>query len=108
MSDYLKRVEQQAETDARDADVTANVVVCGGPPGETVSMHAALGARAGVWRWCVLCRLLEWLVQRGHCEKTLDPNYVMPWWVYVRAALAFAAVTALAVGGVAWAAWALF
>ena len=87
---YLTRIERQLQTDARDADVTIGVVVLDNPAGETVSMRAALGAKAGKWQWCLFCRLLDVLVQRGHCAATLDPNAVTPWWVWVRAMLAFA------------------
>jgi hypothetical protein len=107
MSTYLDRVAEQTETDARDADVTANVVVCGGAPSQALSTHVALGAKAGVWRWCVLCRLLDWLVQRGHCELVLAPDYVAPRWVYVRAGVAFLAATLAGVAAARWVALAL-
>lgn len=93
MTDYLDRLAQQAKTDARDYDVTANVLT-GGEPGQTLSMRAALGARAGIWRWCVLCRLLDVLVQRNHCAETLGPSAVVPVSVYWRAGLCFAVATA--------------
>jgi hypothetical protein len=99
---WLKNVETQIETDARDADATAGVVVLDNPAGMTVSLRAALGARSGEWRWCLFCRLLDVLVQRGHCEATLDPNAPVPWWVYSRAAVAFLAATLLALAALHW------
>lgn len=42
----------------------------GGDPDETISSRAARGARLGIWRYCVLCRLLD-LIDRGHCERSV-------------------------------------
>lgn len=102
LRDQLTRNVNDAKPVLRDYDVTANVLT-GGEPGQTLSTRAALGARAGIWRWCVLCRLLSWLVQRDHCEQTLDPNATVPASVYWRAGLCFAVATlaVLGVGGVA-------
>ncbi len=98
---WLSNLGRQIETDARDADVTYSVLL-GGRVGQTLSMRAALGARDGKPGWCVLCALLSVLVQRRHCEVTLDGG-PMGWTVYVRAAICFAAATAVVV----WGAWAL-
>ncbi len=101
MMHWFSRVERQVETDARDADVTYSVLL-GGRVGQTLSMRAARGARDGKPGWCALCALLSVLVQRRHCQVTLDGG-PMGWTVYVRAAVCFAAATALA----AWGVWAL-
>ncbi len=90
-------VSQDAKPLLRDYDVLANVAT-DGEAGETVSMRAALGERKGLWRWCVMCRLLDVFVQRNHCEQTLDPTAVVPASVYWRAGLCFALATAAAIG----------
>lgn len=87
---------QDAKPALRDGDVTINVAT-GGVIGQTVSMRAALGARQGIWRWCLFCRLLDVLVQRNHCAQTLDPNAVVPTSVYWRAALSFGGAAVLIV-----------
>ena len=77
-------------------------VLCGGPLGMTVSMRAALAAEQGK-RWAVwLCAVLSVLVQPHHCSDTLSPT-PSPWFVYVRAGIAFA-VAIGAIGAMAWAA----
>ena len=86
---WLTNVETQIETDARDADCTADVLT-GGPAGETVSVRAALSRNAGEWQGCLMCWFLNWAVQRGHCDKVLT-DAPTPWWVYPRAALTFVA-----------------
>lgn len=94
---YWQRLKDQLRRDARDYDVSANVAL-GGEVDQTLSMRAALGQRAGIWRWCVLCRLLDVLVQRNHCAETLDPAAVVPASVYWRAGLCFAVATMAVLG----------
>jgi hypothetical protein len=53
-------------------DSLLNVALLDGEIGETISEHAAMSAHAGK-RWaCVLCRALNVLVQRKHCDKVLS------------------------------------
>lgn len=54
------------------ADQTLNAAL-GGSEDETISSRAGKGARAGVWHWCVLCRLLDWL-DPGHCRKSIEAD----------------------------------
>lgn len=49
----------------------------GGSPDETISSRAGKGMRAGVWRWCILCRLLDW-VDPGHCQNAIEPDEGKP------------------------------
>lgn len=45
----------------------------GGDPDETISSRAGKAMREGK-RWgCMLCRFLD-LFQRGHCDKSIEPN----------------------------------
>lgn len=53
-------------------DQFANTVM-GGYPDETISSRAAKAARGGR-RWgCLLCRMLD-RIDRGHCEKNIEPD----------------------------------
>jgi len=54
------------------ADQTLNAAI-GGSEDETISSRAGKGARRGVWRYCMLCRLLD-LVDPGHCERSIEPD----------------------------------
>lgn len=54
------------------ADQTLNAAI-GGSEDETISSRAGKGARRGVWRYCLLCRLLD-LVDPGHCERSIEPD----------------------------------
>ncbi len=108
MSDYATKLQTQINDDlkdaaavARDADVTIGVAALDNPVGETVSMRAALGQKAGIWYWCVFCRVLSVLVQKGHCDAVLT-NAPTPWWVYVRAGAAFLAVPLILAGLLWW------
>ena len=47
-------------------------VLLGGLPGQTFSMRAAVARQSGrVWG-CVMCAMLAALIQREHCQKTLE------------------------------------
>ena len=96
MTSYLSRL-RTATADlgaaavplGRQIDIWFNVTALGGRPGQTVSEHAAEDAAAGQ-RWaCVLCQLLNIVVQPKHCQVTLDPNGVTPLSADARAAGAF-------------------
>ncbi|WP_054285752.1 hypothetical protein [Gulbenkiania mobilis] len=52
------------------ADQTLNAAL-GGSEDETISSRAGKGAKRGVWRYCLLCRLLD-LVDPGHCDRSLE------------------------------------
>lgn len=52
------------------ADQTLNAAI-GGNEDETISSRAGKGARRGVWRYCLLCRLLD-VVDPGHCERSIE------------------------------------
>lgn len=54
------------------ADQTLNAAL-GGSEDETISSRAGKGARAGVWHWCLLCRLLGW-IDPGHCERSIEAD----------------------------------
>lgn len=54
------------------ADQTLNAAI-GGSEDETISSRAGKGARRGIWRYCLLCRLLD-LVDPGHCERSIEPD----------------------------------
>lgn len=43
--------------------------ITGGSDKETVSSRAYRGAVEGNWRWCLLCRILNW-IDRDHCKKS--------------------------------------
>ena len=49
----------------------------GGSEDETISSRAGKGARAGIWRWCVLCWMLD-RIDPGHCEKSIEPDEGKP------------------------------
>ena len=52
-------------------DELLNVVAFDGKYNQTLSVHAAIAARQHK-RWgCILCKMLSWMVQKDHCEKTL-------------------------------------
>lgn len=40
----------------------------GGSEDETVSSRAARGRDQGIWRWCLLCKLLD-AIDPGHCDR---------------------------------------
>ena len=52
-------------------DVFLNVLFLNGYPGESISRHAAGGARDGKRGWCLLCRWFSLTVETDHCAKTL-------------------------------------
>jgi hypothetical protein len=54
------------------ADQTLNAAI-GGNEDETISSRAGKGAREGIWRYCMLCRLLN-LIDPNHCEKSIEPD----------------------------------
>lgn len=68
---------------------TAINVLTGGDLDQTVSMRAALAQRAGKTWGCAFCRVLSILVQRDHCADQFTDTQA-PWFVYVRAGIAFA------------------
>ncbi|WP_199489740.1 hypothetical protein [Microvirgula sp. AG722] len=43
----------------------------GGSEDETISSRAGRGARRGIYRWCLLCRLLD-RIDPGHCERSIE------------------------------------
>jgi len=86
---YGSRVGGATEGLGETFDKWCNAVFWGGSPDQTVSEHAALDARAGLWPGCILCAVLAVLVQWQHCSKTLDPNASTPTSAYVRAGLCF-------------------
>ena len=47
---------------------------CHAKHGETVSLQAARAQKDGRLWGCVLCRVLDRLVERGHCTMALDPD----------------------------------
>jgi len=54
------------------ADQTLNAAM-GGSEDETISSRAGKGAKQGVWRYCLLCRLLE-QIDPGHCARSIEPD----------------------------------
>lgn len=52
------------------ADQTLNAAI-GGSEDESISSRAGRGARLGIYRWCLLCRLLD-RIDPGHCEKSIE------------------------------------
>ena len=84
----------------QEFDIACNVLL-GGDLGMTVSMRCALAALAGK-HWAVVARaVLSRIVQRNHCTATLSST-PSPWFVYLRAGIAFAVAIA-AVGAMVWA-----
>jgi hypothetical protein len=69
-------------------DIAFNVLT-GGRLGNTFSYRAAVGERDGKKFWCVMCRILNWIVQRNHCRDQFI-NGRSPALVYIRAGIAFA------------------
>nr|WP_294864336.1 hypothetical protein [uncultured Pseudogulbenkiania sp.] len=58
------------------ADQTLNAAI-GGNEDETISSRAGKGARRGVWRYCLLCRLLD-QIDPGHCERSIENDKGWP------------------------------
>lgn len=58
------------------ADQTLNAAI-GGNEDETISSRAGKGARLGIWRYCLLCRALNYL-DPGHCERSIEPDRGIP------------------------------
>lgn len=58
------------------ADQTLNAAM-GGSEDETISSRAGKGAQRGVWRYCLLCWLLD-AVDPGHCKKSIEPDEGKP------------------------------
>lgn len=54
------------------ADQTLNAAI-GGSEDETISSRAGKGAKRGIWRYCLLCRLLD-RVDPGHCDRSIEPD----------------------------------
>lgn len=54
------------------ADQALNAAI-GGSEDETISSRAGKGARLGIWRYCLLCRLLDH-IDPGHCERSIEPD----------------------------------
>lgn len=68
-------------------DCALNVLLFNGDVGQTISLHAAVAQRANR-RWgCVLCWLLNWLVQHQHCPKQFDGKRTS-WMTFIRASVA--------------------
>ncbi len=42
----------------------------GGLDTETISSRAGRGEREGIWYWCLLCRMLDW-IQKDHCKNSI-------------------------------------
>jgi hypothetical protein len=53
-------------------DQAANAAI-GGSEDETISSRAGKGAARGVWHWCLLCRVLDW-IDKGHCSRNIEPD----------------------------------
>lgn len=53
-------------------DQAANAAI-GGSEDETISSRAGKGAMKGVWHWCLLCRVLNW-IDPQHCQQSLEPD----------------------------------
>lgn len=52
-------------------DETLNTIYFDGRANQTLSLHAALAAKKGK-RWgCILCKILNILVEKDHCLNTL-------------------------------------
>lgn len=54
------------------ADQMLNAAL-GGSEDETISSRAGKGAAAGVWRYCLLCRLLD-VLDRDHCARSVEED----------------------------------
>lgn len=68
-------------------DETVNVVVFNGQPDETISQHAAVAQRDGK-RWgCILCGILNIIIEPHHCANQFEPGTTTPL-VAFRSALA--------------------
>ncbi|KMJ54978.1 hypothetical protein ACG97_01145 [Vogesella sp. EB] len=63
---------QRTQRVAVALDQAANAAI-GGSEDETISSRAGKGARRGVWHWCLLCRVLDWL-DPGHCQKSIEAD----------------------------------
>lgn len=48
-----------------------------GSEDETISSRAGKGRLRGVWHWCVLCRLLDWL-DPNHCADHMEADEGKP------------------------------
>ena len=53
-------------------DQAANAAL-GGSEDETISSRAGKGMMKGVWHWCLLCRVLNWIDPK-HCQQSLEPD----------------------------------
>jgi hypothetical protein len=53
-------------------DEMLNVIFFNGQPYQTISGHAALAAQAGQPWACLLCKILNVIVERDHCQKQFD------------------------------------
>jgi hypothetical protein len=93
LSTYLGRV-----FDALDVLLNA-LVYPGARLKQTVSVHAALDRLEGKRVGCVLCRILDVLVQPHHCDQVLT-QAPMPAGAAVRAALLLTAIWGLVGWGV--------
>lgn len=58
------------------ADQTLNAAM-GGSEDETISSRAGKGAQRGVWRYCLLCWLLD-KVDPGHCRNSIEQDQGKP------------------------------
>jgi hypothetical protein len=90
MKNFLKKFFNYCENVGIAFDRLVNASFLAGDKDETVSLHAALDARAGR-RWaCVFCRVLSVLVQRNHCADQFLPGTSTPA-TFIRAGISFAA-----------------
>lgn len=79
-------------------DEVVNAIFFNGDPHQTVSVHAAVAARDGE-RWaCIFCRVLDKIIEPGHCANQFNDEHTSVA-ASIRSALAFA--TALALVGLA-------
>jgi len=77
-------------------DALLNVVLLNGNVGETISLHAALAQQAGE-RWgCILCRVLNAVVERHHCRDQI---------MHVRGGAITFIRAAVAIGALLWVMW---
>lgn len=92
MADSASMNESYLQRVGLAVDESLNVVLLNGRPDETVSKHTAVAAREGKKWACQFCRLLDVVVERGHCDKQFDglPTTVV---VSIRAAIAFASLS---------------
>lgn len=63
---------ERARRVAVGADQMLNAAL-GGSEDETISSRAGKGAARGIWHWCLLCRLLDWIDPR-HCQRNIEPD----------------------------------